>query len=193
MHLSRCIEWRCIEIWLLFPSFLCLISLPQKHLPLVRFFFWWSIFSCIYNFILSGIDLTSIGKRFDCCNNRERTSHNALLSSLLSARLPSRPNCHMLILLSSLLSYIHIFICTDSECLYIWDNFDHSAYGDQKALFLSQCNSYAFVFFCVVMAAMALCRMYYIWLIRSFYQSIDPVHRNNQRFAGYGYSVSSNK
>ena len=64
----------------------------------------------------------------------------------------------------------------DKQCDFIWNNFDHSAYLEKdRALFSRQCESYAFVFFSVVMVGIAFARLYYVYLIRGFYIRFDAV------------------
>jgi len=64
----------------------------------------------------------------------------------------------------------------DKQCDFIWNNFDHSAYLEKdRALFSRQCESYAFVFFSVVMVGIAFARLYYVYLIRGFYIRSDAV------------------
>lgn len=65
----------------------------------------------------------------------------------------------------------------DKQCDFIWNNFDHSAYLEKdRALFSRQCESYAFVFFSVVMVGIAFARLYYVYLIRGFYIRSVAVH-----------------
>ena len=75
----------------------------------------------------------------------------------------------------------------DKQCDFIWTNFDHSAYMEKdRALFAKQCQSYAFVFFSVVMVGIAFARLYYVYLIRAFYISISPDHEGYTRGGGGG-------
>jgi len=96
------------------------------------------------------------------------------------------------LVLNFLLSCIDL-TTIDKQCQFIWDHFDHSAYRESDhGLFLRQCESYAFVFFSVVMVALAFARLYYIYLIRAMYVSITPDHDaydsgRGGRSRGYAY------
>jgi hypothetical protein len=59
-----------------------------------------------------------------------------------------------------------------------------------RLLFARQCESYAFVFFSVVMVGVAFARLYYVWLIRELYIALTPEedHRGARSGGGYGYA-----